>query len=68
MWGRGIASGALQLFLQTVSTRPLYGRAASDNRGSLRVLAKAGFAVIGSEMSFANARGTEIEEMILRLG
>jgi RimJ/RimL family protein N-acetyltransferase len=68
VWGRGTASGALQLFLRSVSTRPLYARAACDNRGSLRVLAKAGFAVIGTDVSFANARGTEIEETILRLG
>jgi RimJ/RimL family protein N-acetyltransferase len=68
VWGRGIASRALALFLRTVTTRPLCARAASDNLGSLRVLAKAGFAVIGTEVSFANARGTQIEEAILRLG
>jgi RimJ/RimL family protein N-acetyltransferase len=68
VWGRGIASRALELFLGTVKDRPLYGRAARDNLGSLQVLAKAGFTAVGSEMSFANARGTQIEEMILRLG
>jgi hypothetical protein len=34
----------------------------------LRVLAKSGFLPIGTEVSFANARGEEIEETILRLG
>jgi RimJ/RimL family protein N-acetyltransferase len=67
-WGQGIASRALAVFLETVRTRPLHARAASDNAGSLRVLEKAGFRVIGTEVSFAQARGTEIEETILRLG
>jgi hypothetical protein len=31
------------------------------------VLRKAGFVPIGTEISYANARGTEIEETILRL-
>jgi RimJ/RimL family protein N-acetyltransferase len=66
-WGQGIASRALALLLDTVPVRPLFARAASDNVGSLRVLQKAGFAIIGTETSYANARGTEIEETILRL-
>jgi RimJ/RimL family protein N-acetyltransferase len=67
-WGQGIASRALALFLEMVPVRPLFARAASDNRGSLKVLQKAGFAIIGTETSYANARGTEIQETILRLG
>jgi RimJ/RimL family protein N-acetyltransferase len=67
-WGRGIATRALALFVEMVRTRPLYARAASDNAGSLRVLAKTGFRIIGTEVSFARARGAEIEETILRLG
>jgi hypothetical protein len=35
--------------------------------GSLKVLQRAGFAITGTEISFANARNTEIEETILRL-
>ena len=67
-WGRGIASQALAQFLEVVRTRPLYARAASDNAGSLRVLEKNGFRVIDTEVSYAPARGAEIEETILRLG
>src|SRR5689334_18861923 len=67
-WGRGIASQALVLFLAEVSTRPLYARAASDNAGSLRVLEKAGFRRIDTQVSFAPGRGADIEETILRLG
>jgi RimJ/RimL family protein N-acetyltransferase len=51
-----------------VGIRPLYARAASDNAGSLRVLEKTGFRVIDTEVSFAPARGGEIEETILQLG
>jgi RimJ/RimL family protein N-acetyltransferase len=68
VWGQGIASQALALFLDTVAVRPLHAPAASDNVGSLRVLQKAGFTIDGTEISYANARGTEIEETILRLG
>jgi RimJ/RimL family protein N-acetyltransferase len=67
-WGRGIASQALALFLEVVRIRPVYARAASDNAGSLRVLEKTGFQIIDTEVSFAPARGAEIEETILRLG
>jgi RimJ/RimL family protein N-acetyltransferase len=66
-WGRGIATRALELLLELETTRPLHARAASDNPGSLRVLEKVGFVPIGTEMSFANARGDEIEETILLL-
>ncbi|WP_020659833.1 GNAT family N-acetyltransferase [Amycolatopsis benzoatilytica] len=68
VWGQGIASRALGLFLETVRVRPLHARAASDNAGSLRVLEKSGFSVVGKEVSYAAARGGEIEETILRLG
>jgi hypothetical protein len=47
--------------------RPLFARVASDNVGSLKVLQRAGFAIIGTEISFANGRNKEIEETILRL-
>jgi RimJ/RimL family protein N-acetyltransferase len=65
-WGRGIASRALELLMDLVPTRPLHARAASDNAGSLRVLQKSGFKIIGTENSFAPGRKSEIEETILR--
>ena len=65
-WGRGIASRALELLLDLVPARPLYARAASDNAGSLRVLQKSGFKVVGTENSFAPGRNSNIEETILR--
>ena len=65
-WGRGVASRALELLLELVPTRPLHARAASDNVASLRVLAKAGFVPVGREVSYAQARGAQVEETILR--
>jgi RimJ/RimL family protein N-acetyltransferase len=65
-WGRGIASRALELLVDLVPVRPLYARAASDNVGSLRVLQKSGFKIIGTENSFAPGRNGTIEETILR--
>jgi RimJ/RimL family protein N-acetyltransferase len=67
-WGRGIATRALEQFVELVPDRPLYGRCAADNVGSRRVLEKAGFVVERRERGFANARGAEIEELVLMLG
>jgi RimJ/RimL family protein N-acetyltransferase len=66
-WGKGIASGALQIVLAETPERPIYARAASDNVASLRVLEKAGFRRVGVNRGFAPGRGEEIEETILRL-
>jgi RimJ/RimL family protein N-acetyltransferase len=67
-WGRGIATWALGEFLREVNLkRPMYARVAKDNLGSRRVLEKCGFAVIGEERGYANARGMEIAELLLEL-
>jgi RimJ/RimL family protein N-acetyltransferase len=66
-WGRGIATAALTELLRLVEVRPLYGRAAKDNAGSIRVLEKCGFEPHGEERGYANARGEEIAEVVYRL-
>jgi RimJ/RimL family protein N-acetyltransferase len=66
-WGKGIATNALALFLSAIQARPLYARAAKDNIASLRVLEKCGFTITGYERGFANARGEEVEEVVLEL-
>lgn len=66
-WGKGIATSALSAFQEHIKTRPLYARAAKDNIGSLRVLEKCGFTIIGEGRGFSNARGEEVEEFLLRL-
>jgi len=54
-WGHGIASRALDLLLDLVPA------------GSLRVLQKSGFKIIGTEISFAPGRNADVEETILRM-
>jgi RimJ/RimL family protein N-acetyltransferase len=66
-WGQGLATEALRAYLTIHTQRPVYGRAASDNHASLRVLEKCGFQRLGTERGFANARGTEIDEVRLVL-
>jgi len=66
-WGRGLATGALKLFLGEFAVRPLHARVAKDNAGSLRVLRKCGFVVVGEGRGFAPGRGEEVEEHLLRL-
>ncbi len=66
-WGMGLATAALTEFLKRDPTRPLYARAAVDNLGSLRVLDKCGFVAVGEDVGYAEGRGEEVEEFILRL-
>ena len=67
-WGKGIGTRALTAFLAEVNTtRPIYARVAQDNLASRRILEKCGFRVIGETKGFANARGREIEELVLEL-
>lgn len=66
-WGKGIATRALIEFLNHITTRPLYARAAKDNSASIRVLEQCGFTIVGEDKGFSNARGEEVEEWILKL-
>jgi RimJ/RimL family protein N-acetyltransferase len=66
-WGKGLATEALAAFLEIQKARPLYARAAKDNVASIRVLEKCGFQTSGHDKFYANARGQEIEEVILQL-
>lgn len=66
-WGRGIATRALAEFLAIATERPIRARAAKDNAGSIRVLQKNGFRIIGDDRGYAEARGQEIGEYIFEL-
>ncbi|MCH5715518.1 GNAT family N-acetyltransferase [Niabella hibiscisoli] len=66
-WGQGIATRALQQFLNIETTRPIVARVAFDNLGSQKVLEKSGFIKTGTDKGFANARQMEIEEFVYRL-
>src|SRR5437762_7286180 len=66
-WGRGIATRALQEFLQLEATRPLHAGAACDNVESFRVLTQCGFVLVGEGRGFAYGRNEETDEVVLRL-
>mgnify|MGYP000935945503 CR=1 FL=1 len=66
-WGKGIATKALALLLAIEPARPIFGRVAFDNYGSVKVLEKCGFVRIGTDKGFADARQAETEEFIYKL-
>lgn len=66
-WGRGVASAALGLFLPLVPVRPVYARVVADNAASRRVLARHGFVLDRVERAYAEGRGAEVEEHVMRL-
>jgi hypothetical protein len=53
--------------LHLVVDRPIFAGQQRTTIGSIRVLEKCGFKVIGKNKDFANGRGEETEEYILRL-
>ncbi len=67
-WGRGMATEALRQFLDIDDARPIYGRAAADNAGSIRTLEKCGFVIVEQTHGFATARNEEVDEVVLRVG
>jgi RimJ/RimL family protein N-acetyltransferase len=67
-WGKGMATRALSAFLGHVQARPLYAYVAKHNIGSIRVLEKCGFTIVGEDRESSGADGDEIDEVILKLG
>lgn len=68
VWGRGIATRALALFLGRVTSRPLYAYVAVANVGSTRVLEKCGFRTVPRHVSEpATDDADEVEEHLLVL-
>lgn len=66
-WGRGIATEALRQFLILETRRPLHAHVAKGNAGSLRVLQKCGFVIIGDDSNFSDSLGRQIDEHVLVL-
>lgn len=66
-WGRGIATRALEAFLELVKDRPLYAHVVRDNIGSRRVLEKCGFCISSVDREFSSLRGAEVEGYLLKL-
>lgn len=67
LWGQGVATAALRLLVSELEERPLWGRVASTNHGSRRVLERAGFAMVATERVLAPRLNVEIIELVLRL-
>lgn len=66
-WGRGIATRALELFLDQVQIRPLVAHVARHNVASRRVLEKCGFVVTGAAGVLPEPAGEPVAEFIFRL-
>ena len=64
-WGQGLATKALAELIEELE-RPLYAEVATTNMGSIRVLEKCGFQVVGSETEQDETFG-EIELLVMRL-
>jgi RimJ/RimL family protein N-acetyltransferase len=62
-WGRGYATAAVAEFVAEVGARPLHAHVAEHNVGSIRVLAKCGFIVVGE----GQHAGDPVKEIVLRL-
>jgi RimJ/RimL family protein N-acetyltransferase len=67
-WGRGVATRALAAFIDVVTTRPLYAHVAKHNVGSIRVLEKCGFTIVGEDRVASGSGLDETGEFIFRLG
>lgn len=67
LWGKGVATCALKLLLDEVTTRPLHAQVAASNLASLRVLQKCGFVVVRVERAPADDRNLECDEALLVL-
>lgn len=60
-WGKGIASRALESFLQLEPRRPLHATAATNNARSRRILEKCGFVLVHVRTGFETERFLERE-------
>ena len=66
-WGRGVATAALTAFLRDIPARPLFAHVARANGGSLRVLERCGFAIVGDEQVPAASGARPVVLLLLRL-
>lgn len=66
-WGKGVATAAVQQFIQIVNVRPLFARVAISNLGSIKVLTKNGFRKIDTANSYSDAFEKMVEEAIYSL-
>ncbi|MFC7402887.1 GNAT family N-acetyltransferase [Citricoccus sp. GCM10030269] len=67
-WGQGITTSAVDALLETFTDRPLQAHVPADNIGSQKILTRRGFAVVGEDKNFSNARSEVVTELIMQLG
>ena len=65
-WGRGLATRALAELVEELD-RPLYADVSTTNVGSIRVLEKCGFKVIGKTVEHDESLGGDIELLVMEL-
>jgi RimJ/RimL family protein N-acetyltransferase len=65
-WGRGLATRALGELVEELD-RPLYAEVSTTNIGSIRVLEKCGFVVIGQEVEHQAALGRDVDLLVMEL-
>ncbi len=66
IWGRGVATTALSMFLERVKERPLHGVVAEHNLASIRVLEKCGF-VVSDEIVEVDRAGQSKRSIVFTL-
>ena len=66
-WGKGIATGALQQFLEQEPARPLYAHVARHNIASRHVLEKCGFGLLLEDSGLSIEPEIQLEEYVLVL-
>lgn len=67
-WGQGITTSAVDALLASFPDRPIRAHVPADNIGSQKILTRRGFAVVGEDKSFSNARSEVVTELIMQLG
>jgi RimJ/RimL family protein N-acetyltransferase len=65
-WGKGLATRALAELVEELE-RPLYAEVSTTNIGSIRVLEKCGFQLIGSTVEHHEALDGDIELLVMEL-
>lgn len=66
-WGLGLTTSAVDEFLRAHPQRPVRARVPEDNGGTVKVLSRRGFEVVGEEKVFSNARAAVVTELIMEL-
>jgi RimJ/RimL family protein N-acetyltransferase len=66
-WGKGIATAALQHFLEQEPARPLYAHVARHNIASRRVLEKCGFRLLREDSGLSIEPDINLEEYVRML-